>query len=170
MLRSSLVTAANSDVKSTSSGSRSVAKRVYCLLSRVVPFGKSQRVLWNSVFQNVVQYLWMFEITIRKNWPLVTDVRAGWGLKNNRFKFKNLGRSSIISEESMKYTLNWREPEDINMCNRLDLKTLESLPILSIFSPFPCLKWWVSVLSGRIDGRLSSWGWIRWLVDNPPPP
>lgn len=50
------------------------------------------------------------------------------------------------------------------MYNRLDLKTLESRPILSIFSPFPYLRWWVGVLSGRIDGRLSSWGWDGWVV------
>jgi len=53
-------------------------------------------------------------------------------LRNNRLTFKTLGKLSIILEEFIDYTpLLIRENWRMSTCNRLDLQTLGSQPIMS---------------------------------------
>jgi hypothetical protein len=60
-------------------------------------------------------------------------------LRNNRLKFKIAGKLAIILEEFIEYTPNLiKENRRMSTCNRLDVQTLGSLPIMLKNLPDHC--------------------------------
>ena len=52
-------------------------------------------------------------------------------LRNDRLKLKTAGKVPIIFKESIEYASNFiKENRRMSTCNRLDLQTLESQPVM----------------------------------------
>ena len=61
---------------------------------------------------------------------------TGWVPEIIRLKFKTSGNLPIIKEDFIEYKSNhWIKNRKMSMCNRLDLETLRSWPVLLKFFP-----------------------------------
>ena len=83
-------------------------------------------------------------------------------LRNNRLKFETSGEIPIILEESIEYaSIEWKQNRKMWTCNRLDLQTLGSQPVIM---PKKLLGHWPRLNQNYDRGEPAvSYKWTGWV-------
>jgi hypothetical protein len=85
-------------------------------------------------------------------------------LRNNRLKFKTSGNLLIILEEFKAHTVPQQKNRKMSACDRLDLETFGSQPIMPKYLPGHCFqicnlrRWIMLLLSAVLSFAVVMWG------------